>query len=242
MIKVGKLNTPNVLCFHLVVTVTWKHRAAVNEIPVCHQSLADKDAIVVVFEGMYRLRLNLGASCGQDRPWAETWMFTRRSSHWRWLRFPSALLSSPIWEFFYRNVWGGKQKCSHKTCMLYRSLPDSELWKKKRVCHDDFDHPTFPQTHLLNFISRTVKDAHPSWPVWFIRCSVSQTPLSSVGLRHNAAVVVFLGSCLWAKLNEWFSAFTSICANEKESSHTPTHDHIFKSLQTLHPSAFFVFQ
>lgn len=68
VIKVGKLNTPNVLCFHLVVTVTRKHRAAVNEIPVCHQSLADKDAIVVVFEGMYRLRLNLGASCGQDGP------------------------------------------------------------------------------------------------------------------------------------------------------------------------------
>lgn len=49
VIKVGKLNTPNVLCFHLVVTVTPKHRAAVNEIPVCHQSLADKDVIVVVF-------------------------------------------------------------------------------------------------------------------------------------------------------------------------------------------------
>lgn len=50
VIKVGKLNTPDVLCFHLVVTVTQKHRAAVNEIPVCHQSLADKDVIVVVFE------------------------------------------------------------------------------------------------------------------------------------------------------------------------------------------------
>lgn len=49
-IKVGKLNTPNVLCFHLVVTVTQKHRAPVNEIPVCHQSLADKDVIVVGFE------------------------------------------------------------------------------------------------------------------------------------------------------------------------------------------------
>lgn len=50
VIKVGKLNTPDVLCFHLVVTVTQKHREAVNEIPVCHQSLADKDVIVVVFE------------------------------------------------------------------------------------------------------------------------------------------------------------------------------------------------
>lgn len=60
----------------------------------------------------------------------------------------------------------------------------------------------------------------------------------------EAALVVFLGPFLGprAKLNEGFSAFTSICANDKESSHTPTHDHIFKSLQTLHPSAFFVFQ
>ena len=49
VIEVEKLNTPNVLCFHLVVTVTPKHRAAVNEIPVCHQSFADKDVIVVVF-------------------------------------------------------------------------------------------------------------------------------------------------------------------------------------------------
>lgn len=56
------------------------------------------------------------------------------------------------------------------------------------------------------------------------------------------AVLVFLGSRLPAKLNEQFSAFTSIHANEKESSHTPTHGHILKSLQTLHPSAFFVFQ
>ena len=50
VIKVRKLNTLDVLCFHLVVTVTPKHRAVVNEIPVCHQSLADKDGIVVVFE------------------------------------------------------------------------------------------------------------------------------------------------------------------------------------------------
>lgn len=71
---------------------------------------------------------------------------------------------------------------------------------------------------------------------------MSQTPLSRVGLRHNVAVVAFLGSRLRAKLNEWFSTFTSIRANEKERSHTPTHDHILKSLQTLHPSAFFVFQ
>ena len=50
VIKVGKLNTLDVLCFHLVVTVTQKHGAAVNEIPVCHQSPADKDVIVVLFE------------------------------------------------------------------------------------------------------------------------------------------------------------------------------------------------
>lgn len=50
VIKVGKLNTPNALCFHLVVTVTQKHKAVMNEIPVCHQSLANKDRIVVVFE------------------------------------------------------------------------------------------------------------------------------------------------------------------------------------------------
>lgn len=50
VIKVGKLNTPSALCFHLVVTVTQKHRAVMNEIPVCHQSLANKDRIVVVFE------------------------------------------------------------------------------------------------------------------------------------------------------------------------------------------------
>lgn len=50
VIKVEKLNTPSVLCFHLVVTVTPKHRAAVNEIPVCHQSRTDKGEIVVVFE------------------------------------------------------------------------------------------------------------------------------------------------------------------------------------------------
>lgn len=50
VIKVGKLNTLNALCFHLVVTVTQKHKAVMNEIPVCHQSLANKDRIVVVFE------------------------------------------------------------------------------------------------------------------------------------------------------------------------------------------------
>lgn len=49
MIKVVKLDTPGALCFHLVVTVTQKHRAVVNEIPPCHQSLADKDGIVVAF-------------------------------------------------------------------------------------------------------------------------------------------------------------------------------------------------
>lgn len=48
VIKVGKLNTRNVLCFHLVVTVTRKHWEVMNEIPSCHQSLADKGRIVVV--------------------------------------------------------------------------------------------------------------------------------------------------------------------------------------------------
>lgn len=52
VIKVGKLNTPNVLCFHLVVTVTRKHWEVVNEIPSCHQSLADKGGIVVVCGGV----------------------------------------------------------------------------------------------------------------------------------------------------------------------------------------------
>lgn len=47
-IAVGKLDPVAVLCFHLVVRVTPKHGAAVNEIPVCHQSQADKDWIVVV--------------------------------------------------------------------------------------------------------------------------------------------------------------------------------------------------
>jgi len=50
VIKVGKLNTPNALCFHLVVTVTQKHWAVMNGILLCHQSLADKDRIVVFFE------------------------------------------------------------------------------------------------------------------------------------------------------------------------------------------------
>lgn len=75
MIKVGKLNTPPVLCFHLVVTVTQKHGAAVNEIPACHQSPADKDVIVVVFlsdaGGMCLAEVEAGgwggALCGLDR-------------------------------------------------------------------------------------------------------------------------------------------------------------------------------
>lgn len=96
VIKVGKLDTPNVLCFHLVVTVTWKHRAAVNEIPACHQSPADKDGIVVVFEGMCRLRLNPGASCGRAGPWAEAWMFTPLPSHCSRPRF--GRFSAQKWE------------------------------------------------------------------------------------------------------------------------------------------------
>lgn len=52
-----------------------------NEIPVCHQSLADKDVIVVVFE---RREGNVLAgieargphALGTGRLGAETWMFT----------------------------------------------------------------------------------------------------------------------------------------------------------------------
>lgn len=92
VIKVGKLNTPNVLCFHLVVTVTPKHGAAVNEIPVCHQSLADKDRIVVVFEwrgGNVLAEVEAGGLCAvwTSRPWAETWMFTLLSWPWHGFRF-----------------------------------------------------------------------------------------------------------------------------------------------------------
>lgn len=69
VIKVGKLNTPDMLCFHLVVTVTPKHWAVVNEIPLYHQSLADKEGIVVVFErrgGMCWLSFRLGALCSLE--------------------------------------------------------------------------------------------------------------------------------------------------------------------------------
>lgn len=77
VIKVVKLDTLAALCFHLVVTVTQKHRAVVNEIPPCHQSLADKEGIVVAFwrrsgggrEGGVGggVRLRQGALCGLDQ-------------------------------------------------------------------------------------------------------------------------------------------------------------------------------
>lgn len=46
----GNSIPPTCLCFYLVVTVTPKHWATLNEIPACHQSPVDKDVIVVVSE------------------------------------------------------------------------------------------------------------------------------------------------------------------------------------------------